>query len=187
MPTPPKPVGVLKNEKRSHRTKAELSRREAAENSLITGKQITEWEEVKSNKRAHSFFTKLRQLLKKIDKADALYTPVINRYCLLISEYIEHGEMRDRLTRGLDELKDQKEQEPQSIKPDEYFRLVCEMQKNILAHDATRMTMNKMLLNMERENCMTIMAALRAIPKQEGGGKENEDPMFNLLNFGRRA
>ena len=35
MPTRPKPVSVLRNEKRSHRTKAELEHREKAENALL--------------------------------------------------------------------------------------------------------------------------------------------------------
>ena len=35
MPTPPKPYKVLKSEKKSHRTKAELSLREKGENDII--------------------------------------------------------------------------------------------------------------------------------------------------------
>ena len=35
MPTPPKPVSVLRTEKKSHRTKAELAKRQAGEESLL--------------------------------------------------------------------------------------------------------------------------------------------------------
>ena len=80
MPTRPKPVSVLRNEKRSHRTKAELEHREKAENALLTGESMVEKPEVKADDAAHAVFLRARYLLRKIGKSDALYENIINRY-----------------------------------------------------------------------------------------------------------
>ena len=42
--------------------------------------------EVKKNKIANKEFKRINELLKKIEKNDAIYEAVINRYCLI---YIE--------------------------------------------------------------------------------------------------
>ena len=56
MPTPSKPVSVIKMEGRSHRTKKELRQREKAESALLTGISLVESPEVKKNKAAHKEF-----------------------------------------------------------------------------------------------------------------------------------
>ena len=64
MPTPPKPVSVLRTEKKSHRTKAELAKRQAGEESLLTGKKLKEDALVKQNPHAHKEFIRMKALLK---------------------------------------------------------------------------------------------------------------------------
>lgn len=47
MPTPTKPVNVIRMEGKSHRTKRELKSRENAEKRLLTGEKLKERKEVK--------------------------------------------------------------------------------------------------------------------------------------------
>lgn len=53
MPTPTKPVNVIRMEGKSHRTKRELRSRENAEKKLLTGEKLKERNEVKSDSVAH--------------------------------------------------------------------------------------------------------------------------------------
>lgn len=83
MSRPSKTTAVLGEEKRSHRTKAELRQRAAAENALITGKKMRERPEVKDNEKAHKEWQRIRGLLEAAGKNEALYEATINRYCML--------------------------------------------------------------------------------------------------------
>lgn len=68
MPTPTKPVNVIRMEGKSHRTKRELRSRENAEKKLLTGEKLKERNEVKSNPVAHKEFLRIKKLLEKIEK-----------------------------------------------------------------------------------------------------------------------
>ena len=81
MPTPPKPHIVLLNEGKSHRTKAELEQRKKEEEALVTGEKLKERKETRQSPVAHKEFRRIIKLLEKIQKNDALYEPIINRYC----------------------------------------------------------------------------------------------------------
>jgi hypothetical protein len=65
------------------------------------------------------------------------------------------------------------------IKWMEYMKMLTTIQGQILACDKALMVKRKMLLEIERESVMTILAALRAIPKQPP--KEEESPMAKYL------
>lgn len=183
MPTPPKPVNLLKLEGRSHRTKNELDQREQGEKSLLTGKKLTERPEVKANPAAHKEYQRVNALLKAIEKNDALYTGVINRYCLLHAECQELEQRREEFFRGMEELR--KERENDGLPASEYFSMLDKMQKNINTLDSLCGQKRKMMLDIEKECVMTIAAALRSIPKKVEK-EEQEDPMATLLER-RRA
>lgn len=76
MPTPTKPVNVIRMEGKSHRTKRELKSRENAEKRLLTGEKLKERKEVKSDPVAHKEFLRIKKLLEKIEKNDDLYSSV---------------------------------------------------------------------------------------------------------------
>jgi phage terminase small subunit len=160
---PPKPVVVLKEEKKSHRTKEELQQREKSEKALLTGTPLKEWKEVRADPIAHKEFLRVKKLLKSIGKDDALHEGVINRYCTILSECKQFEDMKRTISEGigkLQEMKDKKEIEP-LIFLDELGKL----QDRLFICDKKIMEKRKMLLQIERENIMTIAAALRAIPK----------------------
>ena len=104
MPTPPKPHIVLINEGKSHRTKAELKQREEAEKALVTGEKLKERKEVKENPIAHKEFRRISKLLKNIEKNDALYEPIINRYCQLQAECKDFEEKREQVFKSMLDL-----------------------------------------------------------------------------------
>lgn len=162
MPTPPKPYLVLKAEKKSHRTKAELKLREEGEKALATGVALKERPEVKSNPVAHKEFLRLNKLLKAIGKNDAIYEAVINRYCLLQGECADYENTIMNLKQDLEELKENRH----SMDGVEYYKLKNDIEKLIDSKDRQLQTKRKMLFDIERDNCLTIAAALRSIPKK---------------------
>ena len=131
MPTPAKPFQVLATEKKSHRTKAELKLRKEGEEALSSKIKMKERKEVKANKLAHKEFKRVKELLQNIDKDDALYENVINRYALLIAECSEFEEKRERFYKDMDKL-DAQFVEDENFTMKEYTQLLCNMQKNIL-------------------------------------------------------
>lgn len=177
MPTPPKPYIVLTNENKSHRTKKELEQRKNGEAALLTGSNLTERPEVKNNRIAHKEFLRINKLLSSIGKNDAIYEGVINRYCLLSAECLEcekkQAEFYESKLELQQEYRKQKIVENDdgtvrySLTPSEYYKLLSNMQKNIIGLDKQLQAKRKMLFDIERENVMTIASALRSIPKKE--------------------
>ncbi|MDF2567899.1 MAG: hypothetical protein K0R90_1355 [Oscillospiraceae bacterium] len=165
-----KPISVIKQENKSHRTKAEIAQREQAEQSLITGILIKEWKEVKENPIAHKEFVRIKKLLQKIDKNDGLHEGIINRYALLKAECVEFEERKKELITYLEKLED-KESE---MKFKDYIKSVIDLQKQIASCDDKVMSKRRMMFDIEKENLMTIASALKSIPKKPK--EETTDP-----------
>lgn len=179
MPTPPKPFTVLVSEKKSHRTKAELKQREQGEKTLATGTALKERPEVKANPVAHKEFTRLNKLLKGIEKNDAIYESVINRYCMLQAECMDFETKRESFYRDIQELTNDRETFADNDDLNSYYKMKNNMQSQIIALDKQVQSKRKMLLDIEKENIMTIAAALRSIPKKTG---KEENLLQKALN-----
>ncbi len=190
MPTPTKPYKVLTTEKKSHRTKAELKMREEGEKSLSTDMELKERKEVKRNKVAHKEFKRIQKILKNIDKNDAIYEAVINRYCLLQAECFDLEErreecynlifkLREEENELIEELKERNDTEGLLDYKLEYAKTLAKMIKSMLSIDKQVQAKRKMLLDIEKENVMTIASALRSIPKKED--KEADNPLLKVL------
>lgn len=180
MGRPSKPVKVIEYEKRSHRTKAELQKRKQEEQKLLTGKKIKERKEVKENSVAHTEFLRLKKLLEAIQKNDALYEAVINRYALLYAECLDFESKREIFFRSITELQDKRDKllEEGEMTLLQYFKLLNELQRKIIDLDKQVQAKRKMMLELEKENVMTIASALRNIPKKED---VSEDPLLLAL------
>lgn len=177
MAKPAKPAALLVLEGKSHKTKAELEYRQAAEDSLTTGVHMKKWPEVRKNRRASAEFDRVCELLKEIGKDDALHESVVNRYCLLRAECAEFEEKRETFFDGIHQLeKEYRDQKPE-IDPDtgraiyeltasQYYKLLHGMQANVVGLDKQIMAKRKMMLDIEKENIMTIASVLRSVPKK---------------------
>ena len=181
MARPSKPVLVLENERKSHRTKAEIQKRKEEEAKLLSGMEMKERKEVRENKEAHKEFTRLKMLKKNIEKNDALYETVINRYAMLLAECMDFEEKRESFYKDLQELTEHMEEIVEETSLAEYHKLKNTMQKNILDIDRQVQAKRKMLLEIEKENVMTIAASLRSIPKKDD---KAEDPLLKILKGG---
>lgn len=179
MSRPPKPAAVIKSEKKSHRTKAELEAREKSEKALKSGKPISERPEVKENAAAHKEFLRVRAEMKKIEKDDALYTAVINRYCQLYAECREYEQLRNDVMTLIAEMRDnfgKIKHSSAKAKSDAMIKFISAIDKlvrQIAAYDSVVMSKRKMMFDIEKENVMTVSSALRSIPKAPNE-KENE-------------
>jgi len=182
MPTPPKPFTVLTTEKKSHRTKAELEQRKNEEEALESGVALKERQSVKNNNFAHKEFLRVNKLLKNIKKNDALYEPVINRYAILQAECVDFESKRESFYKDLEELTNDKNRliNSNEITLSNYYKMKHNMQSMIIELDKQVQIKRKMLLDIEKENIMTIASALRSIPKKAPTDSE-EDEMAQLL------
>jgi len=181
MSRPPKPVSVLESENKSHRTKAELQKRKDGEKSLLSGKPLSERPEVKSNPAAHKEFIRIKKILAAIDKNDAIYENVINRYCQIYAECLDFESKRDSFSKNIDELTDDKDNliAEGKISLSSYYKMKHNMQNSIISLDRQVQSKRKMLFDIERDNAMTIAAALRNIPKKPDN---NSNPLLDALN-----
>lgn len=175
---PSKPLALVKK----HLTKAEREVREKAEAKLYTGVAMQEWPEVKNNKLAHKHYMRTKRLLKAINKDDALHEPTINRYCMLLAECSELEQMMQAKNEQLRLLKVKYEQGEMEL--ENYFNLENSMTNTLLTIDKEIMSKRKMLLDIEKENIMTIQSALRSIPKKPEEEKE-ESGLSALLSGGK--
>lgn len=181
----PKPVSVLKAEKKSHRTKAELEAREKAEAELLSGMPLTEREKVKQDGIAHAEFLRVYEILDKIGKADSLYTGTINRYCEIYSEIRKHQDdrakletMRDGLSALIDSLKEKDDVDVKDLEG--AIKAWANYLRQINQIDLMIQQKRKMLGDIEKENCMTVAAALRSIPKT--AENKDDDVLLKILN-----
>jgi hypothetical protein len=155
-----KPLALVQG----HRTKAEKAIREKAESQLITGSSLKEWPEVKLNQVAHKEFARIKKLLKSIDKDDDLSGNIINTHCLLHAECKDFEEIKIKLHTELDNLSD--EYKSEKIDFLSYMETKAKMISNIFTCDKKIMDKRKMILDISKENIMTIQSALRSIPKK---------------------
>lgn len=172
MPTPSKPYTVLQGEKRSHRTKAELNQRKQAEDALSSKTKIRKRKEIRENEIANKEFNRIMKLLDGIDKDDALYEPVINRYCMLQAECMEIEERRTAFYTIIKEFEAKVKEiskEDKQVFIAELVEIASNMNKlagHMNACDKLLLQKRKMLLDIEKENIMTIASALRSVPKK---------------------
>jgi hypothetical protein len=169
IPTPPKPYQLLKSEKKSHRTNSELNQRKQGEASLATGVKMKEWKEVKNNPYAHKEFKRINELLENIEKNDAIHEGVINRYCTIVAECKSFEIKTRQIDMDLEELNEQFSDK--QIEYEQYIDYKDRLITKQISIDKQIQAKRKMLFDIEKENLMTIAAALRSIPKKTDSKK----------------
>ncbi|MBE5875658.1 MAG: hypothetical protein E7290_02070 [Lachnospiraceae bacterium] len=183
MGRPSKPFSVISTEGKSHRTKAEMEQRKKAEEELLTGVSLKERKEVRENDRAHKEFMKVNKLLKKINKNDALFEGVINRYCMLVAECEEFEQKRESFYQRAQKFEEKESQLIESgMSYAEYYKMLGSFQSQVTAIDKQLQAKRKMLMDIEKENLMTISGGLRSIPKKTN--ENEEDPLKKILGNG---
>lgn len=182
MGRPPKSHLQLVTEGKSHRTKQELEQRKKQEKALLTQVKIKEFKETKNNGRAHKEFKRIVDLFKSIDKNDDLFAGVINRYAMLRAECLDFEDKRETFYKNLADLEEEwnrqseLENDKREISTFEYFKLKERMQGQIISLDKQVQGKRKMMLDIEKENLMTIASALRSVQK-----KVDEPPDETIL------
>jgi len=180
MPRPPKSVAILKLENKSHRTKAELAAREKGEAASLTGVKLKKKDAVRQNIIANKEFTRLQKLLASIGKDDAIYENVINRYCQLYAECFNFEMERDKIFQTLEALSSTAEEQISNgdISLSEYLKQRNALYGKVFGFDRQVQAKREMMLKIEKENLMTILAALRSVPKKE---PTEEDPLAGMF------
>lgn len=199
---PSKPVSTNKK----HLTNAEKEQRSAAEKSLLSGKKIIERRRVKSDPAAHAEFKRVVQLMRAIGKDDALYAEQINRYSELFAEGEYYKDLSKGLREELSALTALSYEVQAATRQlcdisaefdeDSAKELVSgvnslletlgdllkkrgDLMRQLDNADTKIKQKREAMLAIERENCMTVSAALRTIPKDVH--KDDEDELLKVL------
>lgn len=162
MARPSKSTDVLKAEGKSHRTKAEMAQREAAEKALLTGIAMRENSDVKKDKVAHREYQRVIKILTAIGKNDALFESVINDYCRLESDIQRYRELRNELEKD------------ETISGSTRYELIAKYDMQIEKY-------RKQRRDIEKENGMTIASSARSIPKTP---TKAVNPLMEVLGIG---
>ena len=200
---PSKPVAGNKK----HLTSAEKEQREYYEQALLSGKKITERKRVREDAVAHGEFRRVVALMKAIGKNDALYAEQINRYAELHSEEEFYkdlaAELRGELSEmsrlvkevevalgqladiraALDGVEAAELANGVAAVTDAFSELLKrrgELLKQISDADLKIKQKREAKLAIERENCMSVSAALRTIPKDVH--KDENDELLKILS-----
>lgn len=170
---PSKPLVLVQG----HRTKAEKEIRQKAEKELLTGVSLKEWPEVKADPISHKEFTRIKKLLKLVKQDDDLYGMVINTYCKLKAEEDQMLKVKDEFIKSLDKLENGYTDGEMTY--NEYIKLLVQVQGQITSCDKAIMQKRKLMLEISKENIMTIQSSLRSIPKKPEEKKDS--PMMDFL------
>ena len=162
---PSKPAAVIEAEGKSHRTKAELECRKAAEDAVLSHEPLFERAEVRRNELAHAEFERVARLMDAIGKNDALYSSGLNTYCLLYAEIAELEEEKGRIRAMIDKLSDKAESDCDAEGLVQAMKAIDKMLGKVLSIGTTIDQKRRLMLAIDKENVMTVSAALRSIPK----------------------
>lgn len=161
-----KPYLLLVNENKSHRTKEELNHRKQAEEQLYTGKTLKERQETKENDDAHKEFLRIKKLLKTIGKDDDIFSGPINRYSLLLAECRDFEAKREAAYERIIDMEGQHDRFVENDMMVDYFKTIASLEKHLIDIDKQVQVKRKMMFDIEKENLMTVAAAMRSIPKK---------------------
>lgn len=188
MPKNIKPISVITSEKRSHLTKKQIEQRTKAEKDILAGNKILESSSVKRDPTAHKEFLRVCRILSKIEKNDASYETVINRYCELLAECIHLKEQRDYSWETFTEIRATFKLLAADNTLEERIEVLMELTKNLSSLTDAMNKIDKildskrqMLFAIEKENLFTIAGALRSIPKKV---EKEEDDLIKALKGG---
>ena len=166
-----------------HRTKAEIAARTQAEQDMLSGKKLAEFPAVKGDPVAHAEYRRVSALMKAIGKDDALYSAAVNRYAELRGEIAQLQQDAARYRALMDSLQRKfDESDPDSEEITAFAKAYSGMLTQINKLDDKIMQKRRMMGDIEKENCMTVQAALRSIPKE--AGKKEENPLAAILGGG---
>jgi hypothetical protein len=171
-----KPIHLVKG----HRTKKEIEHRKKAEEALTSGFIFHEWDNVKNNKIAHKEFIRLKKIFQKIKQNDALYESIINRLCLLHAECFECEIMAEKILKNIEQLEEARSTEEMTFM--DYFNAKNKMYENYMKCDKKIMEKRKAILDIEKENIMTVASVLRSVPKKPHEEKE-VNPYDNIVKY----
>lgn len=172
MARPPKSHLQLVEEGKSHMTKEELEQRKSQEEALLTNVPMSEFTETKENPKSHEEFLRVKNLFRKIEKNDDIFAGSINRYAQIVAEISDYQIKREELQEDIREVKDlwkeqkQLEEEERVITMYQYLDTLGRIQGQLMSIDKLIQIKRKMLLDIEKENIMTVASALRSIPKK---------------------
>jgi hypothetical protein len=158
MPRPPKPLSLVTG----HLTDAEKAVRAQGEADLRTDEKIKPSAAVRENKDAMKYFKRLINLYDGIEMNEAFYENTINRYCILLAEHDSAVKDRERIERNIERL----EERESEMEFKDYIHEANGLEDALRSADRILAKRRDQLLSIEKENLLTVVGRLRAVPKR---------------------
>lgn len=181
---PPKHLQLIEG----HMTKEEREKREEGEKALATSTPFKIWPKTRKNKVAAKHFRRLAKAFAAIKQCDVLYEQALNRYCLLLAEC---EALEARIPRMMEviqatetawEKKCEGDEVPEVSEILDYANAIAGLNREWNRLDGALGAKRNALLQIEKENIMTVLGKLRAVPKQEQKTKKES----GLADYNRR-
>lgn len=109
---------------------------------------------------------RIKKLLKSIKKDDDIFGSAINRYCLLQAKLADFEKKREDISQGIQMVEEDRDNIEEDSSLTSYYKILANMEKTMIDIDKQVMAKRKMMLDLEKENLMTVAAAMRSIPKK---------------------
>lgn len=171
-----------------HRTKAELEERENAEKATMTGKKLAVAEETKENPAAYAEWKRVTRLMTKLNKNDAIFSAVMNRYCQLFGEIQDAFQQKNEVQRLLKKTEEAFDAASDTYEGDDAVKQIIQFTKQINGLlkqisdiDNRIMSKRRMRMDIEKENAMTVASSLRTLPRASAAPK-SDNPLLGVLN-----
>ena len=160
-----------------HRTKREIAMREEGEAALKSSEPFEMWSRTKSKAKSKAHFEKIRKAFENIGEGDVMYEAVLNRYCIIIAECDDLESRIVALKKTIQRLeatweKMSTQEEPETKDFLAYVKSLAALNKELNGMDAALGAKRNALLQIEKENIMTVLAKLRAVPKEPKKSEE---------------
>lgn len=172
---PPKALTMIEG----HLTKEQRSERERAEREFSSSVPFKKWPQTKKDSFASKHFDRIKKAFEEIGVCDVSFEAVINRYCIILGECAK----LEKKIEESEKLRDDLDKERENMEAKEYASLAMAVEKDLYSKDCSLGAKRNALLQIEKENIMTVLAKLRAVPKKPKE-REEEDPMEAILAKG---
>lgn len=170
-----KSLSVMESEgKKPHRSNKEIEERRRNERAAFTGITIKEHPEVKTNEVAHKEYLKIIKILNAVNKNDASFENIVNRYCEIYAEIDDLRNRKDGIKKSLELIESKINTEFDS----KLFSNQTNLTKTLMSIDGKIDNKRKILFDYEKQLGFTIDSASKMICTKT---EEEEDPLLSIL------
>ena len=167
---------MLAEGKKPHRSNKELQERAKNEKAAYTGITIKEHPEVKSSEVAHKEYLKIIKILNAVNKNDASFENIVNRYCEIVSEIDDLRNSKESIKKSLSVIESKINDGDENVS--KLFSSQTNLTKTLMSIDGKIDNKRKILFDYEKQLGFTIDSASKIVNTKT---EEEVDPLLAAL------